>query len=141
LKIEEVVNWEWREIFWVYWFYFAMIIGLICATGFLLFSKVCFNTDPATAYGPEEIRILCWLLLLFVGSNISTAIVVWTFTEMMTKSMSKKAMIPACVGIFVFLLLFAGASIRFRGEIHDFFEKIAANEDRTATNESCNLLP
>ena len=41
LKIDNIVNWNWKEVFWAFWVYFAIMVGISFAALMTLFSKIC----------------------------------------------------------------------------------------------------
>lgn len=53
LKYEEVVEWKWREVFWAYWMFFSVMVGINIGFIIILFSK-CYsklsNEDDTQGY-------------------------------------------------------------------------------------------
>ena len=39
LKMDNIVDWDWREVFWSYWVLFSILIGITFAMFLLLISK------------------------------------------------------------------------------------------------------
>ena len=39
LKFDNIVDWDWREVFWCFWVLFSLMIGMIFALLLLLLSK------------------------------------------------------------------------------------------------------
>lgn len=41
LKINEYITWEWKEIFWTYWVFFSILVGVNFGMFLMTSSKFC----------------------------------------------------------------------------------------------------
>ena len=40
LKLDYILDWEWKDIFWCYWVFFSIMIGVSLGFGIILLGKV-----------------------------------------------------------------------------------------------------
>eukprot|EP01017_Pseudomicrothorax_dubius_P009688 TRINITY_DN1333_c0_g1_i6.p1 TRINITY_DN1333_c0_g1~~TRINITY_DN1333_c0_g1_i6.p1 ORF type:complete len:677 (-),score=99.08 TRINITY_DN1333_c0_g1_i6:48-2078(-) len=130
LKLEESVTWEWKEVFWVYWFFFALMVGVVCGVLFLFISKICYYLNGQDE--GQDVKTLLWFLVLVLGVNVSSCLFVWTLTDDLTQKVNPKEdslfIIAICV-LAGFLGIFLAATFAFKHTLIDFFEKMAALEE------------
>jgi hypothetical protein len=41
LKVDDLITWRWREVFWCYWVVLAVLIGITFAGVLMVLSKCC----------------------------------------------------------------------------------------------------
>eukprot|EP01017_Pseudomicrothorax_dubius_P040609 TRINITY_DN6379_c0_g1_i2.p1 TRINITY_DN6379_c0_g1~~TRINITY_DN6379_c0_g1_i2.p1 ORF type:complete len:646 (-),score=113.34 TRINITY_DN6379_c0_g1_i2:128-2065(-) len=136
LKIEDVVAWEWKEVFWIYWFFFALMIGVVCGITFLLFSKICYFANGTDER--EDIKVLLWLLILTAGADLVSCHGVWTLTDSLGKHedpREQSSFITTVVLALLFLLVFLILTIVLRHTLRQFFERMASLDEGTSAME------
>ena len=42
MKLDLLVSWEWKEVFWTYWVLFSIMIGVTFAVSLMILSKCCY---------------------------------------------------------------------------------------------------
>ncbi|KAL4467530.1 hypothetical protein ABPG72_004598 [Tetrahymena utriculariae] len=83
LKLENYIDWNWSEVFWIYWVFFCIIIGITLIIFLLLIVKICdFCGGTKTEY--IEIQGLFWFFLImgFLSANSSYSVL--TYTDVLT---------------------------------------------------------
>ena len=41
LKLDHTLNWDWKEIFWTYWVFFSILVGINFGLFLMVSSKFC----------------------------------------------------------------------------------------------------
>ncbi|EAS05303.2 zinc finger, C3HC4 type (RING finger) protein (macronuclear) [Tetrahymena thermophila SB210] len=83
LKLENYIDWSWSEVFWIYWVFFCIIIGITLIIFLLLVVKICdFCGGAKTEL--IEIQGLFWFFLImgFISANSSYSVL--TYTDVLT---------------------------------------------------------
>ncbi|KAL4428880.1 hypothetical protein ABPG74_001367 [Tetrahymena malaccensis] len=79
LKLENYIDWNWSEVFWIYWVFFCIIIGITLIIFLLLVVKICdFCGGAKTEL--IEIQGLFWFFLImgFLSANSSYSVLTYT---------------------------------------------------------------
>lgn len=40
LKLDQFIDWDWKDIFWCYWVFFSIMIGVSLGFGIILLGKI-----------------------------------------------------------------------------------------------------
>jgi hypothetical protein len=70
LKLDGMVQWRWKELFWPAWLFFALCIGLVFISLSLLATRLCMKME-GKAVDPNEIACLGFLSLNIIGLIIT----------------------------------------------------------------------
>lgn len=41
MKLDNLVDWQWGEVFWVYWIFFSIMVGFVLGLFLMVVSKLC----------------------------------------------------------------------------------------------------
>lgn len=41
LKLDSLITWDWKEVFWTYWVLFSILIGINFGMFIMILSKIC----------------------------------------------------------------------------------------------------
>lgn len=66
--------WEWTEIFWTYWVFLAILIGLSFGTVLMLFNKLVHYCSKEVQ--AHEIKGVFWFLIIELGMASGTYYIV-----------------------------------------------------------------
>lgn len=71
LKCDDLLAWHWKEVFWSYWIFFSVLIGLTFGVFLLFVSKLskCILSNGQAF----EVLGLLWLFFLSLGSVITSS--------------------------------------------------------------------
>ena len=70
LKIDNKINWEWKEVFWTFWVAFSILIGMSFGISLMLCSKLCYML--LGEYVHYELKGLFWFFLIIVGMTANS---------------------------------------------------------------------
>eukprot|EP01017_Pseudomicrothorax_dubius_P023116 TRINITY_DN2480_c0_g2_i1.p1 TRINITY_DN2480_c0_g2~~TRINITY_DN2480_c0_g2_i1.p1 ORF type:complete len:544 (+),score=21.33 TRINITY_DN2480_c0_g2_i1:66-1697(+) len=129
-KLDNIVPWDWREVFWMYWFFFALMLGILCGLFFLISTKLCFYIKSRVA--SKEIKILIWIFFLILGASLSTCSIVWIFSGDLVVGVDPRSNFNlkiAFLSLLCFLVCFWIFTICIRSSLVEFFENLSTADD------------
>lgn len=77
LKIDETVAWGWKEVFWVYWIFFSILVGITFGITLLFVTKLCSLIHKNE--GSFELVGLLWLLFISIGVTCGSSLLILGF--------------------------------------------------------------
>lgn len=77
LKIDGTVTWGWKEVFWVYWIFFSILVGITFGISLLFITKFCSIMHRNE--GGFELVGLFWLLAISFGITCGSALLILGF--------------------------------------------------------------
>ncbi len=108
LKVDGLVDWRWKELFWPAWLFFALCVGLSFITLSLLATKVCMKME-GKAVDSNEIVGLGFLSLNVIGLIIAI-VLTERYSEPTVKNGQLSAGLAGCFwfvsGYSIFLLAY-----------------------------------
>ncbi|EAS02404.2 zinc finger, C3HC4 type (RING finger) protein (macronuclear) [Tetrahymena thermophila SB210] len=73
LKFENQINWKWRDVFWAYWVFFSIMVGINIGFIIILFSK-CYSKCSEDDVEIYELKGLFWLFILSNSLTVNITI-------------------------------------------------------------------
>ena len=106
LKVDGLVDWKWKELFWPAWLFFALCIGLAFITLSLLATRLCMKMEGKIV-DPNEVAGLGFLSLNIIGLII-TIVLAERYSEASIKASQLSKGLAGCFwfifGYSIFLL-------------------------------------
>jgi hypothetical protein len=129
LRLDNIVDWDWREVFWSYWVVFSVMIGITFAMFLLLVSKCATYLFADT--NRYELRGVFWLFCIFTGgTSLSCAFVVTFIDYLETTSIDSINQLALTIYIIIGYCLFITIiTLTYLRDIEKFLQKLAPSEE------------
>eukprot|EP01017_Pseudomicrothorax_dubius_P034445 TRINITY_DN4720_c0_g1_i8.p1 TRINITY_DN4720_c0_g1~~TRINITY_DN4720_c0_g1_i8.p1 ORF type:complete len:452 (+),score=28.43 TRINITY_DN4720_c0_g1_i8:333-1688(+) len=138
LRLDKMIEWGWEEIFWIFWVWFAMTIGITFGLFLILFIRI---TTCITGQGPSgEVKGLFHILtILCNGLFTLTALILMVISDFNeNKPLFSDPLllyIPSVTTAGFALSLFL--TLKYKQDIQSFYEKISQiNQQDDSVNQS-----
>lgn len=127
LKVDGIVTWDWKEVFWVYWIFFSILVGITFGIALLFITKLC--SLFAKNEGFFELIGLLWLLGISLGISGGSSSLILGFLSYMGNPQSNIYFFTIC-GLAFYASLMILFTLIFWKTIHKFFlHVIGYNEE------------
>lgn len=136
LKFDQYLNWRWREIFWVFWLYFALSLGLAIAFLMIFLSKLfMFCIDRNETY---KVKGIFWIFVIFFGIAFNTSAFVNSFIEFL-EDQDRDSLLIVFFGIIIYTLFFFLYTLLLAKDIVKFLEKVDFDMDSSISLDNSAL--
>ena len=68
LKLDNTLDWEWKDIFWCYWVFFSIMIGVSLGFGIILLGKV-YQKCIEKVENYESCFFVPFILIVFISKG------------------------------------------------------------------------
>eukprot|EP01017_Pseudomicrothorax_dubius_P041250 TRINITY_DN6574_c0_g1_i14.p1 TRINITY_DN6574_c0_g1~~TRINITY_DN6574_c0_g1_i14.p1 ORF type:complete len:486 (+),score=41.22 TRINITY_DN6574_c0_g1_i14:77-1534(+) len=126
LRIDEIVTWDWSEVFWIFWVWFSLVVGITFGVILMLLSRVVSKLmgrgTSIDVKGLVLVKLICIKLILVSSlSIIGTLKLLETNTQPQESTILK---IACALGILFmgFEMIF---SCLYHSELVKFFERLS----------------
>jgi len=134
LKADNIVPWEWREIFTAYWIVFSIMVGLTFAFMLMFVSKCCAYMFAEMEI--FEVRGIFWLFTVVGGKTVLSCILTLEVIGVFQNNDNKDGLLGILITIPVYSAGVALYTWLFRKEIESLFKKISAFEEAPTAEEA-----
>ncbi|KAL4432674.1 hypothetical protein ABPG74_004967 [Tetrahymena malaccensis] len=132
LKFEDQINWKWRDVFWAYWVFFSIMVGINIGFIIILFSK-CYSKCSEDDVEVYELKGLFWLFILSNSLTVNITIYITSLISFYDDGDKQGVYFGFQYGL-AFTIFLAVYSISSRQSIYLFLFKITKDDELTQEN-------
>ncbi|KAL4479264.1 hypothetical protein ABPG72_011476 [Tetrahymena utriculariae] len=132
LKFENQINWKWRDVFWAYWVFFSIMVGINIGFIIILFSK-CYSKCSEDGVEVYELKGLFWLFILSNSLTVNITIYITSLISYYDDGDKQGVYFGFQYG-FAFTIFLTIYSLLSRQSIYLFLFKITKDDDLSQEN-------